>query len=107
MKNLIIPILICVLVSELDSSAHGQDTILSPRAKQELEAVVERRKAETQKQRADCAGKLDIPIVPNNTEELVALYGLDRAKAFNECVIDQSGVFWSMGRTWLERKSER
>jgi hypothetical protein len=88
-------------------SALAQDTVLSPGAQQELEAMLARRETEIQKQRADCAGKLVIPIVPNNAEGLVTRYGIDKAKEFDDCMINESGVFWSMGRTLFERKSER
>jgi len=106
MKQPIVAILISILAFEWGGSARAQDTGLSPRVKQELEAVLARRKTEMQRARTDCARKLDIPIVSNDTEELVARYGLeDQTKEFNDCLIDKSGVFWSMGRVLFERKS--
>jgi hypothetical protein len=107
MKHLIVPILISILASEWGGSTHAQDTGVSPRVQQELGAMLARRKTEIQKERADCASKLGIPIVPNDTEELVARYSLDKAKAFNDCMIDESGVLWSMARALLEHKSVR
>jgi hypothetical protein len=107
MKRLIILILTFILAFEWRDSAHAQDIGLSPRVQQQLEAMLAESKARTQKERVDCAAKLDMPIAPNNTEELVDRYGLDKAKDFNDCMIDESGVFWSMGRAWLERRSQR
>jgi hypothetical protein len=107
MKHLIVLILISILSFEWGGSTHAQDPSVSPRVQQELDAMLARRKTEIQKLRAVCADKLDIPIVPNDTEELVARDGLDKAKAFNDCMINESGVLWSMGRALSERKSVR
>jgi hypothetical protein len=108
MKQPVVAILISILTFQWADLADAQDTAISPRVKQELEAMLARRKAEIQKARADCARELNIPIELSDTEELVARYGLeDKAMAFNNCLIDKSGVLWSMGRALLERNSVR
>jgi hypothetical protein len=93
LKHLVVLMLISILASELCGSTHAQETDLSPRVKKQLEALLARQKAKIKKESADCAGNLNMPIVPNNTEELLARYGLDKAKAFNDCMIEESVCF--------------
>ena len=62
------------------------------------------------KERADCATKLGMEGAAadaDNMSKLIARYGAEKAKAFNDCVIDESGVFWSIGRAYLNRNSVR
>jgi hypothetical protein len=94
------------LAFNVGNSVQSQETDFSPQVREQLEAAIARQKARIEKESTSCANKLDIP-VPTNTEELVARYGLEKARAFNECMIDESGVFWSMGRALWEHKRER
>jgi len=105
--HLSVPMLIAISAVMWGGSAHAQEAGLSAQVREQLEAVLARQKAKIEKESTDCADKLDMPIVANTSEELRARYDLDKAKAFNACMIDESGVFWPLGRALLERKSDR
>lgn len=95
MKLLALAIAISALVSQWATSAHAQARKLWPWEQWELDKQMDVYvRAQIKDARGDCARKLGITILPNNTIDLVARYGQDKANAFNDCVVDEMGLDW-------------
>jgi hypothetical protein len=88
MKRLFIPVFIGALVSQWGGLAKALPWGWSPKDR----AIDRYWRAQIKKASGDCAQKLGIKNLPDNTIDLVARYDWEKSNAFNDCVRAELGI---------------